>query len=74
MILSTEQVNHPQHYQTDKGIEAIDVLEAFFDKDPMLWTACKYLLRAGKKGDKVEDLRKAQWYLNREISRLETDS
>jgi len=31
----------------------------------------KYISRAGKKGSKLEDLRKAQWYLNYEIERLE---
>ena len=39
-----------------------------------LWNAVKYISRAGKKGDKVEDLKKARWYLDREIERLEGGS
>lgn len=60
-----DNVNHPAHYQAG-GMEAIDVIEAFglgFN----LGNAVKYLLRAGRKGDAVEDLRKAGWYIEREI-------
>lgn len=59
-------VNHPTHYQ-GKDIEAIDVIESF-DLNFCLGNAIKYILRAGKKGDKKEDLEKAVWYLNREIN------
>jgi hypothetical protein len=62
-------VNHPGHYQSGK-MEAIDVIEAFglgFN----LGNVVKYVLRAGKKGDRREDLEKAKWYLDREINARE---
>ena len=63
-----DMVNEPPHYKSG-GMEAIDVIEAFFADDFHLASAFKYLARAGKKGDYVEDLQKAAWYLQREISR-----
>lgn len=66
-----DPVNRPSHY-TDGKIEVIDFIE---DKklDFHLGNAVKYIARAGKKdpSKKVEDLKKAQWYLNRAIMRLE---
>ena len=62
-------VEHPDHYQTVSGIEAIEVIEAFFPDSFHLGNVFKYLARAGKKGDYVEDLRKSVWYLQREIDR-----
>ena len=67
------RVNHPGHYQTSAGLEAIDVIEAFFYDNFHLGNAFKYLARAGKKGDYVEDLRKSIWYLQREIERNSND-
>jgi hypothetical protein len=62
-----EQVNHPSHYQsTDPTYETIRVIEAW-DLDFHLGNAVKYISRAGKKNDEVEDLKKAVWYLNRKI-------
>ena len=65
-----DTVNHPSHY-TDGKIEVIDFIE---DKKLgyHLGNAVKYISRAGKKDPtkKVEDLRKAAWYINREIERL----
>jgi hypothetical protein len=56
---------NPQHYKSG-GLEAIDVIEAF--QLPFLTgNVIKYILRAGKKGDYLEDIRKALWYLNREV-------
>ena len=52
-------------------MEAIDVIEAFFPDSFHLGNAFKYIARAGKKGDAIEDLRKSVWYLQREIARLE---
>lgn len=67
----TEQVNHPSHYGgADSPYEAIKVIEAW-DLGFHLGNVIKYLARAGKKGDALTDLRKAQFYLDREISRLE---
>jgi len=62
-------VDHPPHY-SHSGIEAIDVIEAWglgFN----LGNVIKYVARAGHKGDTLEDLRKARWYLDREIGRLD---
>jgi hypothetical protein len=65
-------INHPPHYQTASGLEAIDVIEAF-GLDFCLGNACKYVLRAGRKTGEapLKDLLKARWYLNRTIERLE---
>jgi hypothetical protein len=66
-----EQVNHPQHYGgEDNQYEAIKVIEAW-ELDFCLGNVVKYISRAGKKGGKMEDLRKAQWYLARKILQLE---
>lgn len=66
----SDPVNHPQHYTFGK-YEVIDVLEDWFATDPLLWQVGKYLARAGRKGDVLEDLKKARWYLDRKISKLE---
>ncbi|WP_070487347.1 DUF3310 domain-containing protein [Corynebacterium sp. HMSC08A12] len=65
-----DSVNHPSHYQSDSGLEAIDVIEAFFMRNYFLGNVFKYIARAGKKGNRLEDLKKAEWYLHREIRRL----
>lgn len=63
-----EKINHPNHYGgKDNPYEAIKVIEAWglgFN----LGNTIKYISRAGKKGSKKEDLQKAKWYLEREIS------
>lgn len=64
-----DPVNHPAHY-TDGGIETIDFIEAK-KLCYHLGNAVKYISRAGKKVDEVEDLRKAIWYLERRIKVLE---
>lgn len=62
-----EAVNHPAHYNAHPaGIECIDVVEPFGFN---IGNAMKYLWRAGLKGDAVQDLRKALWYVQREIDR-----
>lgn len=66
----SEAVNHPQHYGgSDNAYEAIKVIEAW-QLGFCLGNVIKYVSRAGKKGNRLEDLKKAQWYLNREIDRL----
>lgn len=66
-------VNHPAHY-TDGKIEVIEFIE---DKGLNFHrgNAVKYISRAGKKdpAKEIEDLKKAVWYLNREIGRLEKE-
>jgi len=61
-----DSVNHPAHY-TAGGIETIDFIEAK-KLNYNLGNVIKYLTRADHKGSKLEDLRKAQWYLTREIN------
>jgi len=61
-------VNQPPHYTTG-GIETIDFIEAK-KLNYNLGNVVKYLTRADHKGNKLEDLRKAQWYLTREINSL----
>lgn len=64
---AVDLVNHPPHYKSG-GLECIDVIEAF-GLGFHLGNAVKYILRAGKKGDRTEDLKKAAWYLSREMER-----
>jgi hypothetical protein len=61
-----DYVNQPPHY-TAGGIETIDFIEAK-KLNYNLGNVVKYLTRADHKGNKLEDLRKAQWYLTREIN------
>jgi hypothetical protein len=63
-----EAVNHPPHYQAN-GIEVIDIIENF-ELNFNLGNTIKYVLRAGKKGNKKEDLEKAVWYLKRELNKF----
>jgi hypothetical protein len=63
-----DNVNHPAHYKMG-GIETIDFLEAK-NLNYNLGNVVKYITRADYKGNKIEDLKKAQWYLNREVSKL----
>jgi len=60
-------VNHPPHYKTG-GIETIDFIEAK-GLNYHLGNVVKYITRADHKGDRLENLRKAQWYLTREIQK-----
>ena len=66
-----DNVNSPSHYQFPGGVEVIQITEHLnFCKG----NAVKYLTRSGRKAiaDEVEDLKKAVWYINREIARLES--
>jgi len=63
-----ETVNHPPHYKVG-GIETIDFIEAK-GLDYCLGNVVKYITRADHKGNKKEDLLKAQWYLTRAISKI----
>lgn len=68
----TDMVSHPPHYRGPKGIECIDVVEAMTFN---LGNSVKYVWRVafGGKGNDIEDLRKAIWYIEREIQGMETD-
>jgi len=63
------QVDHPTHYQGAR-FEVIDIIEDFC-LGFCLGNTIKYVLRAGHKGDAVTDLKKARWYLDREIAKRE---
>jgi hypothetical protein len=65
----TDAINHPPHYkQHPSGIECIQITEHM---NFNLGNAIKYIWRAGlKSSSPVEDLRKAAWYINRELERL----
>ena len=71
-------VNAPKHYawlgnvlaeqvENVGDVEVFHVLMAAFAEDPLLWQVGKYLLRAGRKDDKKQDLKKARWYLDKAI-------
>lgn len=62
-----DSVNHPQHYTSHpSGVECITVTEHMGFN---LGNAVKYIWRADLKSDAIEDLKKAVWYVNREIER-----
>jgi hypothetical protein len=66
----SDPVNHPPHYTFGKH-EPIDVIEDW-KLSFCLGNVVKYIARAGRKNnDRLEDLKKAQWYLNREIEQQE---
>lgn len=62
-------VDHPKHYNAGK-IEVIDAIEDW-KLGFHLGNVVKYVARAEHKGKPLEDLKKAQWYLNRAIEKLE---
>jgi hypothetical protein len=66
----SDMVNHPTHYTSHpSGIEVIQITEHM---NFCLGNAIKYILRADHKGKQIEDLKKAIWYINREIARVES--
>lgn len=73
--LTPHKVNHiePSHY-TDMKISPLEYIEANQHLTWSLANAIKYISRAGKKDNNpiLQDLKKAQWYLNHEIERLES--
>lgn len=64
----SDPVNHPEHYGGDTPYEAIKVIEAW-GLGFCLGNAVKYIRRAGLKGNAIEDLEKAEFYIRREIER-----
>lgn len=65
----SDMVNNPVHYTSHpSGVETIEITEHM---NFCLGNVLKYILRAEHKGRKLEDLKKAAWYLNREIERIE---
>lgn len=68
-VVGSDRVNSPSHYTTG-GIETIDFIEAK-DLNYRLGNVIKYVSRAEKKDNPLEDLKKAKWYLEREIATRE---
>ena len=66
-------IDHPSYYREDTGHEAIAVIEAW-GLNFRLGNCVKYISRAGLKGSRLDDLRKARWYLDREISAMEAEA
>ena len=68
----SDAVNHPAHYGGESNpYEAIRVIEAW-KLGFCLGNCVKYIARADHKGNRLEDLRKAAWYLEREIANMES--
>jgi hypothetical protein len=75
IVNEREMVNHPPHYQYGENneYEVIKVCEAWgLDKDAYIFNVVKYVARSGKKdpSKEIEDLKKAQFYLDRRIKIL----
>lgn len=69
----TEKVEHPSHYGGEHNqYEAIKVIEAW-NLNFHLGNVVKYISRAGKKDNLLEDLKKARWYLDRIIKNIENE-
>jgi len=68
-VKKSDAVNHPKHYNVGK-FEVIDVIEDW-KLGFCLGNTVKYIARAEHKGNALEDLKKAAWYLNRHIQKLE---
>lgn len=70
-VENKELVNHPEHYGgADNPYEAIKVIEAW-KLNFNLGSVVKYIARCGKKDEELQELRKARWFIEREINRLE---
>lgn len=69
---AVDLVNHPPHYTSHpSGVECIHITEHM---NFCRGNAVKYIWRADDKGDVIENLEKAKWYLEREIARLKANS
>lgn len=68
----SDPVNHPTHYMAGRRFEPIEVI-VDWELTYCLGNVLKYVSRAGRKGDAIEDLKKARFYLNREILRLQEE-
>jgi len=68
LVSVPDPVHNPAHY-TQFPVEVIEITEHL---NFCLGNVVKYVCRADFKGNKLEDLKKAQWYLSREIARLES--
>lgn len=70
--MANDPVNHPAHYTSHpSGIEAIEITQ---HESFLIGNVLKYVLRAPYKGTELQDLQKAQWYLNKRIEQLTNGS
>jgi hypothetical protein len=71
-MVNHDPINNPSHYAAGRKYETIEVIEDW-DLSYRLGNSVKYISRAGRKdpAKTVEDLKKARWYLDREIEALE---
>lgn len=67
-ITQSESVNHPPHYNAGE-IECIDAIRAALSPEEfrgfLKGNALKYIWRAGKKGDAIQDFKKSSWYISK---------
>jgi hypothetical protein len=70
-LIIPDPVNPPHYKAHPSGVECISIARHF---NFNLGNAIKYIWRAGLKGDRVEDLKKAAYYLNDEIKRIEQEA
>lgn len=76
--LVSDNVNHPAYYQSQRGIECIDAIMAMTgdmvdgDEAFLAGTIMKYIWRYQNKDNPIQDLEKAQWYLNKLITVLKS--
>ena len=64
----TDAINPPHYQGHQSGVECIQITEHM---NFCLGNAIKYIWRAGLKNNAIEDLRKARWYIDREIARID---
>lgn len=74
---SNDMVNHPKHYKAKNGLETIDVIDAFTEnlegyEATYTGNILKYVCRWKEKNG-IEDLKKARWYLDRLIEKLDVE-
>ena len=67
MSVKPDPVNHPKHYTSHpSGVECIEITQHMMFNTG---NAIKYIWRADLKGNAIEDIEKAIWYLNQEVKR-----
>ena len=74
-VIEHDNVNHPEHYQSDNGIECIDAIRAALGHEGFIaycrGNTIKYNWRSGSKNSHTEDLKKGAWYSNRAAIEIE---
>tara|TARA_E500000318_G_scaffold31476_1_gene31184 strand:- start:1772 stop:2002 length:231 start_codon:yes stop_codon:yes gene_type:complete len=76
-MASDDPVNHPAHYTANEGIECIEAIEATLTSEEfhgyLRGQVIKYVWRCNYKGKRLEDLKKAEWYLKKYINLLKEE-